>query len=230
MSALYVFRYTDTMKIFSIITIFPDIFDSYFNKGMIRRAQEKKIIKINPVDLRKFADKNDAHKSVDDAPFGGGAGMVLMVEPIYKALKSVKKKKKSRVILFSAAGRRATQKDFERLQKYDHVIFICGRYEGVDERVVERLADEELSIGDFVLTGGELPAMVVIDGITRLLPGVLGNKVSAKTESHSKEGVLEYPQYTRPEQFKRWKVPVVLLSGHHKNIAEWREKHRKRYK
>ncbi len=227
MSALCVFGYTDDMKKFSIITIFPDIFESYFSKGMIRRAREKKIIDIDAVDLRKFADKNDAHKSVDDSPFGGGAGMVLMVEPIYKALKSVKKKKKTRTILFSAAGKRATQKDFERLKKYDQLIFICGRYEGVDERVAEHLVDEELSIGDFVLTGGELPAMIMIDGITRLLPGVLGNIASAKTESHAQEGVLEYPQYTRPEKFKTWKVPPVLLSGHHKKIEEWREKQRK---
>lgn len=211
------------MKRFSIITIFPDIFESYFSKGMIRRAREKKIVAIDAIDLRKFADKNDAHKSVDAAPFGGGAGMVLMVEPIYRALKAIKyKKQKARVILFSASGKRATQRDLERLKKYEHLIFICGRYEGVDERVAQHLADEELSIGDYVLTGGELPAMILIDGITRLLPGVLGNKTSATTESHASEGVLEYPQYTRPEKFKTWKVPPVLLSGHHARVEEWR--------
>ena len=209
---------------FNIITIFPDIFDSYFTKGMIKRAQDKKIIKISTSDLRRFADPKDAHKSVDDTPYGGGAGMVLKIEPIYKALKSIKRKKKARVILFSAKGKTLTQQDLQRLKKYDQLIMICGRYEGVDNRVAEHLIDEEISIGNYVLTGGEIPAMILVDGITRLLPGVLGNKVSFEDESFSKEGELEYPQYTKPEKFKTWKVPEVLLSGHHGKIAEWREK------
>lgn len=209
---------------FTIITIFPDIFDSYFNKGMIKRAQEKKVIKISTSDLRRFADPKDAHKSVDDTPYGGGAGMVLKIEPIYKALKAIKRKKKSRVILFSAKGKTLTQKDLQRLKKYDQLIMICGRYEGVDNRVAEHLIDEEISIGNYVLTGGEIPAMVVVDGITRLLPGVLGNKVSFEDESFSKDNELEYPQYTKPEKFKTWKVPEVLLSGHHGKINDWREK------
>ncbi len=214
--------------LFNIITIFPDIFESYFSKAMIKRAQDKKIIKIKTEDLRRFADPKDAHKSVDDTPYGGGAGMVLKIEPIYKALKSIKRKKKSRVILFSAKGKTLTQKDLQRLKKYDQLIMICGRYEGVDNRVAEHLIDEEISIGNYVLTGGEIPAMILVDGITRLLPGVLGNKASAQDESFSKDNELEYPQYTKPEKFKTWKVPEVLLSGHHGKVAEWREKKKKR--
>ncbi|MCX6739806.1 MAG: tRNA (guanosine(37)-N1)-methyltransferase TrmD [Candidatus Parcubacteria bacterium] len=216
--------------LFNIITIFPDIFESYFSKAMIKRAQDKKIIKINTPDLRRFADPKDAHKSVDDTPYGGGAGMVLKVEPIYKALKAIKRKKKSRVILFSAKGKTLTQKDLQRLKKYDQLIMICGRYEGVDNRVAEHLIDEEISIGNYVLTGGEIPAMILVDGITRLLPGVLGNKVSFEDESFSQENELEYPQYTKPEKFKSWKVPPVLLSGNHAKIKAWRDEHKAKQK
>jgi len=206
--------------LFNLITIFPDIFDSYFAKAMVKRAQLKKIIQIKITDLRHYA--GNKYKSVDDTPYGGGAGMVLKIEPIYKALKSIKRKKKSRVILFSALGKTLTQKDLRRLRKYDQLIMICGRYEGVDNRVAERLVDEEISIGNYVLTGGEIPAMILVDGITRLLPGVLGNLESPKDESFSKENELEYPQYTKPEKFKSWKVPEVLLSGHHGKITDWR--------
>jgi len=206
--------------LFNLITIFPDIFDSYFAKAMVKRAQLKKIIQIKITDLRHYA--GNKYKSVDDTPYGGGAGMVLKIEPIYKALKSIKRKKKSRVILFSALGKTLTQKDLRRLRKYDQLIMICGRYEGVDNRVAEKLVDEEISIGNYVLTGGEIPAMILVDGITRLLPGVLGNLESPKDESFSKENELEYPQYTKPEKFKSWKVPEVLLSGHHGKITDWR--------
>jgi tRNA (guanine37-N1)-methyltransferase len=215
---------------FNIITIFPQIFDSYFNLSMIKRAQDKKIIDIKTTDLRKFADKNDAHNSVDDTPYGGGAGMVLMLEPIYKALKNIKRTKKSRVILFSAKGKQLKQADLKRLAQYDQLIMICGRYEGVDNRVAENLIDEEVRIGDYVLTGGEIPAMVLVDGVTRLLPGVLGNLESAEDESFSKENELEYPQYTKPEKFKGMEVPEVLLSGHHGKIKEWREKQKKKFR
>ncbi|MBN1325984.1 tRNA (guanosine(37)-N1)-methyltransferase TrmD [Candidatus Falkowbacteria bacterium] len=211
--------------LFNIITIFPDIFDSYFAKAMVKRAQLKKLIQIKITDLRHYA--GNKYKSVDDTPYGGGAGMILKIEPIFKALKSIKRKKKSRVILFSAHGKTLTQKDLRRLKKYDQLIMICGRYEGVDNRVAEKIADEEISIGNYVLTGGEIPAMVLIDGITRLLPGVLGNLESPKDESFSKEKELEYPQYTKPENFKGWKVPRILLSGHHGKIREWREKRKK---
>ncbi len=212
------------VKHFNIITIFPHIFESYFGESIIKRAVEKNLIDINVINLRDFA--SDKHKTVDDTPFGGGAGMVMKVEPIYKAVEFIKNDNNSSVrkILFSAKGKKYTQADAVRLSKYDKLIFICGRYEGVDERVSENIADEEISIGDYVLTGGEIPAMTVIDSITRLIPGALGNEESSKDESHSAEGYLEYPQYTRPEDFNDWKVPEVLLSGNHKEIEKWRLK------
>lgn len=167
--------------------------------------------------LRDFA--TDKHRRVDDKPFGGGPGMVLMVEPIERALKKVlgQKKAKSRVILTSARGKTFDQADARRLAKYDHLVFVCGRYEGVDERVAEHLVDEECSIGPYVLTGGELPALVMTDAIARHIPGVLGTGESLE-ETHG-----SFPQYTRPEKYKKWKVPPVLLSGDHKKIAEWRK-------
>ena len=178
-------------------------------------------------DLRSFT--HDRHHKVDDTPYGGGAGMVMKAEPFFEAVESINreqsaenKKQGTRVIIFSAKGKVFTQSDARRLAGYDQLILLCGRYEGVDERVAEHLADEEISIGGFVLTGGELPAMVVVDAVARLLPGVLGNESSAIDESHSTEGVLEYPQYTKPEVFRDWKVPEVLLSGHHAEIEKWR--------
>jgi len=213
------------MKI-DIITIFPQIFDSYFNESIISRAKKKGTISIAVHDLRDFT--SDKHRKVDDTPYGGGAGMVLKVEPIFKAVGSLKGeasegKMKTRTILFSAKGKRYTQAVARRLSEYDRLIMICGRYEGVDERVAEHVADEEISIGDFVLTGGELSAMVVADSVSRLVPGVLGNEDSLKFESHSVEGYLEYPQYTKPEVFDGLKVPEILLSGHHGEIEKWRE-------
>ncbi len=215
---------------FNIITIFPDIFTSYFNESIIKRAQKSGAIEINVHNLRDYT--TDKHKTVDDTPYGGGAGMVLKIEPIFNCVNAIKsnvkhqnvKTSKMRVILFSAKGKKYTQKDAKRLSKYNQLIFICGRYEGVDERVAEKIADEEISIGDFVLTGGEIPAMVVVDSITRLLPGVLGNDQSAIYESHSEDGYLEHAQYTKPEEFNKWKVPKILLSGHHGEIEKWRKK------
>lgn len=214
---------------FNIITIFPDIFDSYINESIIKRAQEKKKVKIKTHDLRQWT--TDKHRTVDDTPYGGGAGMVMKADVIYKAIKAVSKnKKKKKVILLSAKGKKWDQQMAKRYSKLDNIIFVCGRYEGVDERVKEFI-DEEISIGDYVLTGGELGAMVMIDSITRLVPGVLGNKESAKDESHSKKGVLEYPQYTKPAMFKagrkKMEVPEVLLGGNHKEIEKWREKNKK---
>lgn len=211
---------------FDIITIFPRIFDSYFGESILKRAREKGLIDIATHDLRDYT--TDKHKTVDDTPYGGGAGMVLKVEPIFKALKDIRpttndSQQKTRTILFSAKGKRFTQEDARRLAGYDRLIMLCGRYEGVDERVAENLIDEELSIGDFVLTGGEIPAMVVVDAVTRLLPGVLGNEDSAEYESHAEPGVLEHPQYTKPEEFNGWRVPEVLLSGHHAEIEKWRK-------
>ena len=210
---------------FDIVSIFPHIFDSYFDESILKRAQKKGFIEINAHSLRDYT--TDKHKTVDDTPYGGGAGMVLKVEPILKCVNAIKKNKKNRIILFSAKGKKYTQKDAKRLSKYDQLIFICGRYEGVDERVAKHIADEEISIGDYVLTGGEIPAMVVADSIARLIPGVLGNNESAKIESHSKEGYLEFPQYTKPEEYNKWKVPKILLSGHHGEIEKWRKKNSK---
>lgn len=216
----------NNMKRFDVITIFPRIFDSYFGESIIKRAKNSKAIEINTHDLRDFTE--DKHRNIDDTPYGGGAGMVMRVEPIFNCVNAIEKKSLTRTILFSAKGKRFTQKDAHRLAEYDQLIFICGRYEGVDERVAEHVADEEISIGDFVLTGGEIPAMLVIDSITRLLPGVLGNDQSAIEESHSEEGFLEFPQYTKPESFEGWEVPKVLLSGNHGEIAKWRKEKSKR--
>jgi len=217
---------------FHIITIFPNIFDSYINESIIARAKKKKKIEIKVYDLRSFT--NDKHKTVDDTPYGGGAGMVMKVEPIYKAIKSItkgKKKKSRKIVLLSARGKTWNQQKAQKYSKLNEIIFICGHYEGIDERV-KNFVDEEISIGDYVLTGGELPALVILDSLTRLIPGVLGNKESARDESHSQKGILEYPQYTRPEIFtaqkKNYKAPKVLLSGNHKKIEEWRDKYKKR--
>jgi len=209
-----------------IVTIFPKIFDSYFSESIVKRAQKAGKVEIKIHNLRDWT--NDRHRTIDDTPYGGGAGMVLKIEPLWKCIKSIKKKKKSRTILFSAKGRKYSQADAKRLGKYDNLILICGRYEGVDERVAKYLADEEISIGDYVLTGGEIPAMALVDSVARLIPGVLGNPESPKYESHSKEGYLEHPQYTKPEIFNGWKVPKVLLSGNHKNVEEWRTKNSKK--
>ncbi len=216
--------YTPDMR-FDLLTIFPGVFDAYLNESIIKRAQKNKKVSIHLQDLRNFT--SDKHHTVDDRPYGGGPGMVMKVEPIYKALKALSKNKKRRILLMSAKGKTFSQADAKRLSKYKQVIIICPRYEGVDERALDYV-DEEISIGNYVLTGGELPAMVVIDSIARLLPGVLGKDKSSVDESHSEPGVLEYPQYTRPEVFRGKRVPKKLLSGHHKEIFTWRKKMKKR--
>jgi len=206
---------------FDIITIFPKIFDSYFNESIIKRARKKKIIKIRTHNIRDFAA--DKHKTVDDRPYGGGPGMVLKVEPIYKCIKSIKKKKKSQIILLTPKGKTFNQQKAQQLTKYDQLILIAGHYEGFDERI-RKYVDEGISIGNYVLTGGEVPAMIIVDAISRLLPGVLGDKNSPKDETFSiSEKYIEYPHYTRPEKFKGQKVPKILLSGNHKKIAAWRQ-------
>ncbi len=217
---------------FDIITIFPEIFNSYLNVSLIARAQRKKLIKINVHNLRKWTNNN--HKTVDDRPFGGGLGMVMKVEPIFKAVNALKKSKipKTKVILFTPRGKKFDQRLAYQLSKLDRIIFICGRYEGVDERVAKNIADIELSIGDYDLMGGELPAMVAIETISRLIPGVLGKKELLKERITKEGGFVEYAQYTRPEIFKpkksvAWKTPKILLSGDHKKIEEWRKNHRK---
>lgn len=216
---------------FHLITIFPDIFSSYINESIIWRARKKKKIEIKVHDLRRWT--TDKHKTVDDTPYGGGAGMVMKADVIFKAIKSItrgKKKKSRKIILLSAQGKTWSQQLAQKYSKLDEIIFICGRYEGVDERV-KNFADVEISIGDYVLTGGELPALIILDSLTRLIPGVLGNKESACDESHSKKGVLEYPQYTRPEALtigkKNYRVPKVLLSGNHQEIEKWRNENLK---
>ncbi len=197
---------------FDILTIFPRMFAGYFGESIIKRAAERGLLDIRVHDLRGWAEGR--HRKVDDKPFGGGPGMVMAVGPFCRALKELGKKnpKKTRVILLSAKGRTFNHKQAVRLAKYDRLILLCGRYEGVDERVALNLADEELSIGDYVLTGGELPAMVVVDAVARQVPGVLGKTESLAQESHAEEGVTEYPQYTRPEGVSpgkggNWKVP-----------------------
>ncbi|XOB40508.1 MAG: tRNA (guanosine(37)-N1)-methyltransferase TrmD [Candidatus Nealsonbacteria bacterium] len=220
---------------FDIITIFPEIFDSYLGASLINRAQKKKLIKVKLHDLRKWT--LDRHKTVDDRPYGGGIGMVLKVEPIYKAVRDIKKlkrvdKRKRKIILFTPRGKQFDQKTAYFLSKLSHVIMICGRYEGVDERVARHIADMKLSIGNYVLMGGELPSMVVIETVARLIPRVLGKPKLLKERITKEKGFIEYSQYTRPETFSpkkgvNWKVPKVLLSGHHKKIKEWRKKHEK---
>jgi len=239
-----------SMLTFDIITIFPEIFDSYLKESLISRAQKKKLIKINVHNLRDWTA--DKHKTVDDKPFGGGLGMVLKIEPIFKAVEEIKRikrlsPKKRKVILFTPRGKQFNQKIAYQSSKMERIIMICGRYEGVDERVAKYIADEQLSIGDYVLMGGELPAMVVIETIARLIPGVLGKPQLLKERipalrGRGGRGFIEYSQYTRPEVFEppppprlrragkkgvKWRVPKVLLSGHHKKIEEWRKKHRK---
>ena len=212
------------MITFDIISIFPNIFDSYFKESIIQRAQKKRLIKVKVHNLRKWT--KDRHRIVDDRPFGGGIGMVLKVEPIFKSVSSLKKRK-TKVILFTPRGKKFNQEMAYRLSKLNHLILVCGRYEGVDERVAKYIADEEISIGDYDLMGGELPAMVIIETIARLIPGVLGKPQLLKERITKEKGFIEYPQYTRPEVFKKWGVPKVLLSGNHKKIGEWRKKHGK---
>ena len=204
-----------------ILTLFPEMFTGPFDNSIIKRAQDQNLVKIAIHDLRTWT--SDPHHTADDRPYGGGPGMVMLVEPIDKALSELKQK--SRVILTSPRGTPFTQTKAQELSTLDHLIFIAGHYEGVDQRVEDHLVDESLSIGDYVLTGGELPAMVMIDAIVRLLPGALGDPTSTQEESHSQPGYLEYPHYTRPEEYRSWPVPKVLLSGDHAAIAKWRATH-----
>lgn len=218
------------MKI-DVITIFPQMFRGPLDESILKRAQDKSLVNIHIHDLRQWAA--DKHKSVDNSPYGGGPGMVMMVEPLYKAVHQLKvKSEKCKVVLMTPQGVPFKQKRAQELSSFDHLIFICGHYEGVDERVREHLIDEEISVGDYVLTGGELPAMVVIDSVVRLIPGVLGKEASLDEESFTKQRtvnskqlttLLEYPHYTRPEEFKGKKVPEVLLSGNHAEIDKWRK-------
>lgn len=221
---------------FNVITIFPHLISDYCDESVLGRAQGEKTIEVNAVNLRDFSE--DKHQSVDDTPYGGGAGMVLKPEPVYMALerlgavkqsKQLKQSKQKQTILLSPRGRQFDQRLAEEWATLKEITFVCGRYEGVDQRVADYMVDEEVSVGPYVLSGGELGALIIIEAVSRLIPGVLGNEASLTEETFSMSNVkdqisnvVEYPQYTKPEDFMDWKVPDVLLSGHHKNIAEWR--------
>jgi len=213
-----------TQMEFHILTIFPEFFQGPFRHGVVAKAAESGRIAIQIHDLRAWT--HDRHRTVDDRPFGGGEGMLLKPEPIFDAVESIwpERTESRRVILLSAQGKRFDQQAARRLAAVPELLLICGRYEGVDERVAEHLADEELSIGDFVLSGGELAAALVIDCIARLLPGVLGNADSAVQESFGEQNLLDCPQYTRPADFRGWRVPETLLSGNHEEIRRWRQR------
>ena len=206
------------MKI-DILTLFPEIFQEMFKWSIIGRAVEKGYIHLNCINIRDFS--NDKHRRVDDYSFGGGPGMVMKPEPIYSAIESVKNEN-SKVIYLSPKGEVYNQKLANFLSKEEHLILLCGHYEGIDDRIVDNYVDYEISIGDYVLTGGEIPAMVIVDSVARLIPGVLGSEESFVDESHY-NGLLEYPQYTRPRTFNGYDVPSILLSGDHKKIEEWRK-------
>jgi len=210
---------TQTVKI-DVLTLFPEMFNGPLDVSIVQRARETGRLDLRVHNLREWT--HDRHKTVDDKPFGGGAGMVLKPEPLFEAVESLAQEQ-SWVILTTPAGRSFNQAIASELAQKEHLVLICGSYEGVDERVREALVDDELSIGDYVLTNGGLPAMVVIDAVTRLLPGALGDEASALDESFS-HGLLEYPHYTRPAEFRGMKVPEILLSGHHAEIAKWRAK------
>ncbi len=202
---------------FDVLTLFPEMFDN-LKQSIIGRAQEKELIEINTTNIRDFS--KNKHKKVDDTPYGGGAGMVMIPDIVYDAYQSVRTDK-AKVIYMSPQGKKLDQKKVEDLSKESHLIILCGHYEGIDQRVIDKIVDEEISIGDYVLTGGEIPAMVLIDSVSRYVKGVLKEE-SIKEESFS-NGLLEYPQYTRPEVFEGEKVPEVLLSGNHQNIDKWRK-------
>jgi len=212
--------------IFSVVSIFPGIVENFVRYGLLEKAAEKEIITVDVYDLREFS--NNKHHKVDDRPFGGGAGMVMTPQPLFDAINFIKEKKPGKVILFSAYAELLAQEKVKELAKEDHLILICGRYEGVDQRVIDVLVDEEISIGDYVLMGGETAAQVVIESVARMLEGVVGNPESVETDSFYRHQQFAFPQYTQPREFKDLKVPDVLLSGHHKEILQWREQHQKR--
>jgi tRNA (guanine37-N1)-methyltransferase len=235
---------------FDLITIFPEFFAGPFDHGILRRARETGLVQVNVQDLRVFT--KDRHRTVDDRPFGGGEGMVLKPEPLFEAVESLvghsvgdatqkaARDARTEIVLMSAAGRLFDQETARRYARLERVIFICGRYEGVDERVAEHLATEEISIGNFVLSGGELAAMLVIDAVTRLIPGALGNEASSQNESFGETAgpqsavsatqqarggspiLLDFPHYTRPAEYRGWSVPEVLIGGNHAEVAKWR--------
>lgn len=206
------------MKI-DYLTLFPEMFEGVLNHSILKRAQDKGMLNVNTVNFRDYAENK--HNQVDDYPFGGGQGMVLKPEPIFNALESLQQTDKTRVVLMCPQGEPFTQEKAQELSEAEHLVFICGHYEGYDERIREHLVTDEISIGDYVLTGGELPAMTMTDAIVRLIPGVLGNQQSHEDDSFQ-DGLLEFPQYTRPREYRGMNVPEVLLSGNHARIDAWR--------
>lgn len=213
------------MILFDVITIFPEFFRGPFDYGVIRRGREKGLLETRVRDLREFT--SDRHHTVDDRPFGGGEGMVLKPEPLFRAVEAIRGTQDVEVVVLSASGRRFTQAEALRLSKASQVILICGRYEGIDERVVEHLATAELSIGDYVLSGGEIGAVIIVDAVARYIPGVVGKQESILRDSFSDpealEPMVEHPHYTRPAEFRGWAVPEVLISGDHEAVRKWRE-------
>lgn len=205
---------------FSVITIFPEFFDSPLETSLVGRARTSGLVEVDVIGLRDYG--LGRHQKLDGAPFGGGAGLVMRIEPLEAALEPLAG---ARTVLLSAAGHRLTQQTLDRWAGLDHLVLVCGRYEGVDERAVEHLMDEEVSLGDYVLLGGEVGALAIIEGVVRLLPGVVGNPESVVHESY-RDGLVEEPHYTRPAVYRGWKVPEVLLSGHHENVEEWRREQR----
>ena len=203
---------------FDVLTLFPEMFEAV-KQSILKRAEENNFIQINTINIRDFS--KDKHKKVDDTPYGGGAGMIMKPDVVYDAYSSIPKREDSKVIYLSPQGKKLNQSKVIELSKEKHLILLCGHYEGIDQRVIDEIVDEEISIGDYVLTGGELPAMVLIDSVSRYVDGVI-SKESTSEESFS-NGLLEYPQYTRPEIFNGIRVPEVLLSGHHANIEKWRK-------
>ncbi len=213
---------------FSIVTIFPGMIENFIGYGLIAKAIASSIISVQVYDLRNFTV--DKHRKVDDRPFGGGAGMVMMPAPLFEAVDCIKAKKPGRVILFSAYAPLLTQAKVKELSKLDHLILICGRYEGVDQRFIDERVDEEISIGEYVVMGGEVAAEILLESVSRMLPGVVGNPESVETDSFYREEQYGFPQYTQPRDYKGLPAPQVLLSGHHKDILEWRRKNQKRRK
>ena len=208
---------------FDIVTIFPRMIEAALSEGILARAIQRDLLTVRPRDLREFTE--DRHRTVDDVPYGGGPGMVLKPEPVFRAVEAIEKESgpAHAIVLVSPHGRQFSQSEAARLATFDRVVILCGRYEGIDDRVRENLATEELSIGDYVLSGGELPALVIVDAVARLIPGVVGDEDSVAGDSFSR-GLLDYPHYTRPAEFRDWKVPEVLISGHHGEIRKWRKR------
>jgi tRNA (guanine37-N1)-methyltransferase len=208
---------------FDIVTIFPRMIEAALTEGILARAILRNLLTVRARDLREFTE--DRHRTVDDVPYGGGPGMVLKPEPLFKAVDAIRQDagEPQAIVLVSPQGKRFNQVEAARLAGLDRVVMLCGRYEGIDDRVREKLATEELSIGDYVLSGGELPALVVVDAVARLIPGVVGDEDSVAGDSFSR-GLLDYPHYTRPSEFREWKVPDVLVSGHHGEIRKWRKR------